>query len=185
MQYERAGIVARFKPLHNVHAEILENMCGQAEEVIIGIGSTNEYNVRNPFSPQETREMISLTLEDYTNYTCIEVPDFYDEKKWTESTIARFGNLDIFVTANAHVAELLEAQYTIVHTTEFIDQQVILSATHVRTLMAQDKPWEHLVPPKVSQYLKEQGLVERFKQEFGLEALAYYGLAFEEVRLCS
>ena len=53
-----AGIVARFKPVHKGHAAVLEALCERSEHVYIGIGSSNRYNLRNPFTKEEMDEAL-------------------------------------------------------------------------------------------------------------------------------
>ena len=40
------GLIGRFKPLHLGASVLLESACEKAEKVIIGIGSSNKYNIR-------------------------------------------------------------------------------------------------------------------------------------------
>lgn len=57
------GFIGRFKPLHNGAALALETLCEQADKVKIGIGSVNKYNLRNPFTAEESQEMIGCVRE--------------------------------------------------------------------------------------------------------------------------
>jgi nicotinamide mononucleotide adenylyltransferase len=42
---------------------------------VIGIGSSNRYDVRNPFTPEESADMIRRVLGDRGRYSLIPVPD--------------------------------------------------------------------------------------------------------------
>ncbi|MBI4440623.1 hypothetical protein HY639_00500 [Candidatus Woesearchaeota archaeon] len=172
------GTVARFKPVHHAHALMLETMCQRAAHVTIGIGSSNRYNVRNPFTAKESADMIRLVLKPYTNYSLFEVPDLDDGPKWREQALALWPDTTLFVTANPYVELLLKDKYELKHPIDLIpeEKRVRVSGTMVRYAMARGEPWEHLVPDQVGAYLK-QGLVERFCCEFGLETIAKY--AFE------
>ena len=106
----RVGFIGRFKPLHNGAVAALDELCGRADVVKIGIGSSNKYNARNPFSSTETKEMINAVLHPgYTNYELIDIPDFAhipqykDGGKWKKYVLDHFGSLDYFVTANPYV----------------------------------------------------------------------------------
>ena len=73
----KTGLIARFKPLHNGAALMLEQVCMQADHVIIGIGSCNKYNARNPFTADESRAMVDLYLRQrFSNYEFINVLDY-------------------------------------------------------------------------------------------------------------
>jgi cytidyltransferase-like protein len=183
-RFKRIGTIGRFKPLHLGGASLLEALCENAEHVIIGIGSCNpeKYGVRNPFTPQETKDMIDVYLRPrYANYEIVMIPDtghipeYSDGKKWKEQITAAYGALDGFVTGNPYVAQLLNDQYHLIHPTALIprQKQVTLCATQVRAAMAhegeKEYEWERLVPIEVAQYIKDHHLDQRFRKEFGDE----------------
>ncbi|MFH1072664.1 MAG: adenylyltransferase/cytidyltransferase family protein [Nanoarchaeota archaeon] len=181
--YKRVGFIGRFKPLHLGSAVMLETLCEKSEHVIIGIGSTNKekYNVRNPFTPEETKAMIDVFLKTkFNNYETVFIPDYAhipeyrDGQKWREMVKERYGNLDAFVTGNLYVATLLKDDYHIVHPAMLIpkEKHIYLSGTDVRIEMAKGGDWKQLVPEEVAAYLEQNTLVERFRKEFGLETLA-------------
>jgi len=170
----RAGAIGRFKPLHLGGAALLETMCEKAEHVLIGIGSSNQYNARNPFTAEETRDMIGLVLAGFDNYEVIEVPDLFNEPKWIEQAKRLYGELDYFVSGNDYVADLLKDHFRVIHPVEIVpaEKQVKVRATEIRYEMAKGGNWEQYVPEKVAEYIKQNGLDERFRREFGLETLA-------------
>lgn len=181
MALGKVGVVGRFKPLHNGAAPMLEAICAQADEVIIGIGSCNKYNLRNPFTPAETKAMIDAYLAPrFSNYRFVEIPDFAqrpeyaDGQRWREEIKTQYGTLDHFVSGNAFVRELLREEYDIVEPYTLVapEKRVRLRATEVRLEMAKGDGWKGLVPEEVAQYLEQHGLVDRFRQEFGLRTLA-------------
>ncbi|HIG98722.1 TPA: adenylyltransferase/cytidyltransferase family protein [Candidatus Woesearchaeota archaeon] len=179
--FSRAGVVGRFRPLHLGSATLLEALCEHADEVIIGIGSANRYNARNPFTPEETREMIDRHLtQRFSNYRFVllndygHIREFNDGKKWGGEAVAAFGNLDAFISGNDYVRQLLGPYYAVIRGTDIIpvENWVMLSGTMVRVAMAKGEDWKKLVPAAVGDYLEKGGLVQRFRKEFGLETLA-------------
>jgi len=181
MKLGTVGVIGRFKPLHNGGAVMLETLCQNADCVKIGIGSSNRYNARNPFTAQESKEMIDRFLsKKYSNYEFIfvqdfgHIPEYSNGQKWKQCIVEQYGKLDCFVTGNEYVASLLESDYKIIHPSNLIpkDEQIMLRATEVRIEMSRFGEWKKLVPNEVSDYLEEKGLVERFRKEFGLETLA-------------
>src|SRR4030042_230593 len=100
-------MVARWKPVHLGHAAVLRGLRAAADEILIGLGSSNRYDARNPFTPAETADMIRLVLGQERDYRLIEVPDLNDGPRWRLMILERFGALDVFVTANGYVASLL------------------------------------------------------------------------------
>jgi 8-oxo-dGTP diphosphatase len=178
----KVGLVGRFKPFHNGAMAFLESLCQNVEHVVIGLGSSNkELSYRNPFTAQESKEMINLALKDYNNYSFIEVPDFAhlkeeyrDGQKWKNYVTQNFGCLDYFVSGNGQVSELLKEDYTMMHPIKFIpkEKQVNLKAAMVRMEMARNGKWDQLVPDAVSEYIKANKLDTRFRKKFGLETIA-------------
>lgn len=177
----RVGLVGRFKPLHNGGAIMLESVCQKADHVIIGLGSSNKYNVRNPFTADESQAMIDLFLRPkHSNYEFVKIPDFAhhpeygDGQRWRQYVVDSMGPLDHFVSGNDYVQALLSNDYDIMHPADLIpkERQLMLRATEVRVEMARGDGWKTLVPYEVSRYIEQNGLDKRFRQEFGLHTLA-------------
>jgi len=182
-KYGRVAAIGRFKPLHLGGAAMLESMCESADQVLIGVGSCNKYNLRNPFTAQESEEMIDSYLGPrFDNYSVLQVPDFAqldvegakDGSLWKNHVLKEFGTLDAFVSGNPYVAKLLGDEYEIVHPTTLIDpsKHIRLRAGMVRLAMAQgDERYALMMPTEVHNYMIKNNLVERFCKEFGLATL--------------
>ena len=167
-------MIARWKPVHLGHAAILRAVCNSGEAALIGIGSSNRYNARNPFTLDETRDMLQLALAASANYQIIPVPDLDDGPRWRVMVKDLFGVLDLFVTANPYVASLLRDDYRVIPPVELIPprERVPAEGSEVRRAMARGDEWESLVPHVVAEYIKSNRLDRRFRDEFGLETLA-------------
>lgn len=181
MKPSRVGFIGRFKPLHNGGAVALEAICRQAAEVIIGLGSSNKYNLRNPFTAEESRGMLEAFLTPrFANYSFVEVPDFAhlpeyaDGQQWRKYILEHFGTLNYFFTGNLYVKQLLEGDYPFLHPASLLPQEkmIKLRATEVRVEIARGGNWQSLVPLQVADYLERNSLVERFRREFGRETLS-------------
>ena len=172
--FERVGMVARWRPVHLGQSPVLRALCDRADHALIGIGSSNRYNLRNPFTLEETSDMIRLVLAGRENYTLVPVPDLDDGPRWREMILDLFGPLDLFVTDNPYVASLLTDDYTITRPVTLVPEheKVPIDGTMVRREMAHGDGWCTLVPPEVAEYISLNQLDERFRREFGLAALA-------------
>ena len=171
----KLGAIGRFKPLHKGGAVLLETMCKKADYVLIGIGSSNQYDMRNPFTAEETRDMIDLVLApEFDNYEVIEVPDLFNEPRWIEQALRLYDGIDTFVSGNEYVYDLLKDHYKMIQPTEIVpvEKRVKVRATEVRVEMAKGEDWEKYVPEQVAEYIKQNKLDQRFREEFGLETLA-------------
>lgn len=180
MPYNRIAMIARWKPVHLGQAAVLRAMCRGAGQVIIGVGSANRYNARNPFTVEEMEAMLRLVLNDRdpaqesAEYAILPVPDLDDGPRWRAMVKAMFGELDAFVTDNPYVANLMKDDYRLMRPVEFLSPSefIKVDGTAVRALMAKGEGWQDLVPERVAQYIEENKLDERFRREFGLETLA-------------
>jgi nicotinamide-nucleotide adenylyltransferase len=180
-KFNRLGIIGRWKPLHHGGAVLLEALCEKSEQVVIGIGSTNKYNARNPWTAEESKAMIESYLSPkFSNYEVLSIPDFAhdpeyrDGQKWRQHVIEKFGKLDAFVSGNDYVKELLKDDYKIINSWELVpeDKHLPVKGSMVRLEMARGDAWKKMVPQSVIDYLERNGLVDRFRREFGLETLA-------------
>jgi nicotinamide-nucleotide adenylyltransferase len=167
-------MVARWKPVHRGHAAVLRALVARADHVLVGIGSANRLNARNPFTAAETRDMLERVVGDRSNVTLREVPDLDDGPRWRALVVDLLGPLDVFVTANPWVAGLLADDYAIVHPVDLVplDERVPIDGTRVRGEMARGDGWRALVPDEVATYIAERRLDRRFREQFGLETLA-------------
>lgn len=172
--FESIGMVARWRPVHRGHLPVLRALCERASQALIGIGSSNRFDLRNPFTLDETSAMIRLVLSDYANYTLIPVPDLDDGPRWQSVVMDLFGSLDLFVTDNPYVASLMIEDYRVIRPVELVpeDEKIPLDGTMVRRAMARGDNWQALVPPEVADYIAANRLDDRFRHEFGLKTLA-------------
>ncbi|MFZ5920520.1 MAG: hypothetical protein ACOYY3_05655 [Chloroflexota bacterium] len=173
-RHSRIGMVARWRPVHKGHLPVLQALCGLAETALIGIGSSNRYNLRNPFTLTETEDMLRLALAGRGNYRLIPVPDLDDGPRWRLLIMDLFGPLDLFVTDNPYVASLLADDYRIVRPVGLVPPEARLpvDGTLVRREMARGEGWRGLVPDFIETYITGKQLDLRFRREFGLQTLA-------------
>jgi nicotinamide mononucleotide adenylyltransferase len=173
-RFAKLGMVARWKPVHLGHTAVLRGLCRAAEQVVIGIGSSNRYNVRNPFTVSETRDMLTLALAAEDNWQVIEVPDLDDGARWRVMVHERLGDLSAFVTENPYVSHLMQAFYPIYRPVYFVPpaERIAIDGTMVRLALARGADWRALVSPAIADYLVENQLDQRFCREFGAETLA-------------
>lgn len=190
----RIGIVARWKPLHLAHGALLEALlarcrAGEGAELLIGVGSSNRYGPRNPFTLEETVGMLhafltpraptpaappSCPLSGRGGWRVVPVPDLDDPPRWRLMVRDLFGPLDLFVSANPQVRALMADVWPLAHPLELVPpgRRAPIDGTRVRRAMARGEAWERLVPPEVAEFMAARGLPERFRREFGLRVLS-------------
>jgi nicotinamide-nucleotide adenylyltransferase len=176
----RVGLVGRFRPFHIGAATAIDCICEQAEEVVIGIGSANKYDLRNPFTADETQSMIDAYLSSrHDNYTFVHLndyghlPEFSDGQRWREEVLDKFGSLDVFISGNAWVRDLLKGDYFVAHPVLYIpeERRVPVSGTMTRLALAMNDSWEALIPKETTVHLTAYGLDSRFRAEFGYDTI--------------
>ena len=117
--------------------------------------------------------MIRSVLAGRDNYTLIEVPDLGNGPKWRLMVRDLCGPLQAFVTANDYVHGLMRDLYPVIHPARLVPprERTRLSGTDVRrAILAGGDDWQRLVPRCVADYLCQNGLIERFRREFGANA---------------
>ena len=136
----RLAMVARWKPVHLGHAAVLRALMGAGERVWIGVGSANLLDARSPFTFGESAEMIRLVLRDVPpeRFDIVPVPDFFDLERWRSELLRRMGPVDLLVTANRAVRDLLCGDVPVLHPVHLVppEERVALNATMVRLAMA-------------------------------------------------
>lgn len=180
MALSRVAMIARWKPVHLGQAAVLRGLIRKAGDVIVGVGSSNRYNARNPFTYEETEAMIRLALGGVSpafgnaGYAIQAVPDLDDGPRWRVMVKEMFGELDAFVTDNPYVTNLMKDDYRLMRPIEFLSPSefIKVDGSTVRAMMAKGERWQDWVPEPVAKYIEENKLDERFRREFGLETLA-------------
>lgn len=167
------GAVFRFQPLHNVHAAILRAMAERDDDLVVGVGSAQARDARNPWSADERVRMIRALLPGHPSLRIEPLVDLYDGPRWRLQALERLGPLDRLVSANGYVRKLLGGDYRLVHPLELIAPSPV-SGSRVRLAMARAQPWERDVPREVADLLRREGLVERFVRDFGADVLAHH-----------
>lgn len=176
--FNRVAMIARWKPVHLGQAAVLRGLIRKAGDVIVGVGSSNRYNARNPFTYEETEAMLRLALRESAlenaEYAIQAVPDLDDGPRWRVMVKEMFGELDAFVTDNPYVANLMKDDYRLMRPIEFLSPSefIKVDGSAVRAMMAKGERWQDWVPEPVAKYIEENKLDERFRREFGLETLA-------------
>ena len=151
---KRGLFIGRFQPFHFGHLQDIKNSLKEVDELIIGIGSSNEENTKeNPFTVKERIEMIDLVLpnNNISSYTVYPIQDFHDDKKWVENIESLVPKFDIVYTGNNWTERCFKGKYKV----KKVDMLDGISSTIIRNRILKNKNWEELVPKEVVEYIKE------------------------------
>jgi len=156
--------IGRFQPFHLGHLQDIINALKEVDELVIGIGSSNEKHTKyNPFSVKERIEMIDLVLpaNNISNYTIFPIPDFHNDKKWVEHVETLVPKFDIIYTGNNWTERCFRAKKIKVKRVKMLKD---VSSTIIRHRILNDKNWQKLVPKEVVDYISKIKGVERVKK---------------------
>ena len=150
-----ALFIGRFQPFHLGHLKDVKDIAKEADEVIIGIGSSNESGTdQNPFSLEKRKEMIEKTLakENIQNYEIMAIPDINDDERWVDHVIGITGEVDLILTGNEKTKRLFEEKGYEVRDVTFLHD---ITGTKIRGLLKKDEDWKHLVHEEVHKLIKD------------------------------
>ena len=162
----RALFIGRFQPFHNGHLAVARNILQDLDEVIIGIGSSQEKNtLKNPFSFAERKNMISNTLKKnkINNFKIFSIPDLYDDVKWVNYILKNLPEFSAAYSGNEWTIRCFKKNKI---KSKKIKLLKGVSSTKIRKLMAQNKNWKNLVPKYVADYIKKINGVEKVRKKF-------------------
>ena len=159
-------MIGRFKPLHKGHEVLLKKAYDLSDRLIVGIGSSNKYDLQNPFTASESEDMVKLVLPG-NKYDIVAVDDIGNLPLWGSHVRDAFGTLDGFISGNPIVWDALKEYYPIILPCQLLPYAPDICATQIREAMLDGSEFSHFVPACVYDYLLSEKLVDRYITEFG------------------
>ncbi|MFH0867878.1 MAG: nicotinamide-nucleotide adenylyltransferase [Candidatus Woesearchaeota archaeon] len=160
---KRGLFIGRFQPFHLGHLSDIKNALKEVDELVIGIGSSNENHTKeNPFTVEERIEMIDLVLpaNDIGAYTVFPIPDLGNDKKWAEHIETLVPKFDAVFTGNKWTERCFKGKYNVKRVKMVED----VSSTIIRHRILKNKDWQCLVPKEVVDFISKIDGVERVKR---------------------
>ena len=158
-------LIGRFQPFHLGHLDAVLFGLAKTENLFICIGSSNKSNERkNPFSAEERREMITLSIEPSITdrIKIFDIPDVGDHEKWTFEIDKIVPKYDAVFTNDEFTKTLFEKRKISVISVVLKDREKF-SGTNIRNLITEDKNWRDLVPQGTRNVLDSVNAKERLK----------------------
>lgn len=152
-----ALLVGRFQPFHKGHLFLIKKSLAESEKIVIGIGSANIHDDKNPLD-YETREKIIKSVfykEKILDKLAKIVPldDYFDDEKWRSNLSKKVGRFDIVVGNNEWVNRILESKGHKISRYGYF-KRYLYEGERIRNLMAEKKKWQDRVPKYLVNFLK-------------------------------
>ena len=151
----RALMIGRFQPLHKGHMLVVEQ--AKKYELVVAIGSAyNSLSFDNPFTAGERYEMIhgAFSHDKIKNFFIVPIPDINRHGVYGKHIMDISPSFDIVFSNNIIVREIFEREGFTVKNTPLYNRDVYQGKS-IRNKIAENKPWEDLVPKSVAEFIKK------------------------------
>jgi nicotinamide-nucleotide adenylyltransferase len=161
----RAFYIGRFQPYHTGHQTVLEHIAGEADEIVIGVGTAQlSHELENPFTSGERVLMITTALDGLgCPFYVIPIEDIRRNALWVAHVRAMTPPFDIVYSSNPLVVRLFRESGIPVNSPAMYERATH-SGTEIRRRMLSGELWESLVPPRVVRVIREIDGVERLRE---------------------
>ena len=159
-----ALFIGRFQPFHNTHLEVVKDILKENDKVIIAIGSSQENSTKeNPFSYEERKHMIKETVmqNKIKNFEIVELPDFFDDEKWTDYIKKKIPKFDVAYSGNPVTINCFGKSGIRVKKIKLIEG---VNGTKIRERMFVGSDWKKFVPKQISSFIEKSNGVERIRK---------------------
>jgi nicotinamide-nucleotide adenylyltransferase len=172
----RGLLIGRFQPFHKGHLQIIKNILGEVDDLIIGIGSAQiSHTIDNPFTAGERITMIFNALQAEKVKCCnyiLPIPDVWNNALWVNHVKSLSPEFQVAYTGNALARRLFIEGGVEVMGQPLFDREKY-SGTEIRGLMLSGGDWESLVPTEVVKVIKKIGGVDRLKDITKSDKITY------------
>ncbi|MDR3163139.1 MAG: adenylyltransferase/cytidyltransferase family protein [Helicobacteraceae bacterium] len=86
---DAALAVVRLQPLHNGHKLLIESMLNAAKTALIGIGSANKSDDRNPYSYEQRKEMVEAVFKERVAVFALDDIGATSKRAWAEYVLKK------------------------------------------------------------------------------------------------
>ena len=158
-------LIGRFQPFHKGHLQLIQGVCAEYDEIIIGVGSSQYGNtLENPFTSDERKLMIEESLGEIgvKNYRVVLIPDIHNYPRWVDHVVSIISDFDVVLSNNSLTKRLFSKKGYVVKKTSLYDRDKY-SGKEIRRRIINDEAWVDLVPEPVYNIIKNIGGVDRLK----------------------
>lgn len=157
MRYKTALLIGRFQPFHFGHLYLIKKALTVSDNLIIGIGSSNRTDVKNPLPWQMRRKMIEKVIKkEKLNgkiTKIIPLKDFFHDEKWLNNVVKKTGGFDLVVGNNDWVNRIMRDGGKKVMRVPYY-KRYLYEGEKIRRLMNENKEWRSRVPKYLAEDVK-------------------------------
>lgn len=99
MKYRKGFVLGRFQPFHKGHQYLIEKALEQCDRVIVGVGSANKQDEKNPFSFEERKKQIAEALKKQDYFpritSVISLDDNPNDDVWLAQLLEKAGKIEV------------------------------------------------------------------------------------------
>jgi len=167
----RGCFIGRFQPFHEGHGRVIEEIAGEVDELVVGIGSAGaSHSVHDPFTAGERIVMITRVLEDVPLPTYpVPIEDIDRHAVWASHVESMSPGFEVVYSNNPLVRRLFSEAGREVRQVEMHDRDQ-LEGTRIREAMIEGRDWRHLVPDGAVSVIEDVDGVDRIRQVSGTDA---------------
>jgi nicotinamide-nucleotide adenylyltransferase len=167
--------IGRFQPFHLGHMAAIKFALNYVEQLVVVIGSAQKsHEIRHPFTAGERIQMInsSLNADNEVNtrrILLIPIPDVDIHSMWTHQIDVLVPRYSVVFT-NDSFTRLLFKERGIKVIQPKLCRREELSATEIRSRIANSGDWKRLVTPQTTKVIESISGVQRIKTIFAKHA---------------
>ncbi|MGQ4554782.1 nicotinamide-nucleotide adenylyltransferase [Halobellus sp. GM3] len=161
----RGFYIGRFQPYHNGHHRMVEEIAGEVDELVLGIGSAGDsHSPRNPFTAGERVMMVTKSVADLdvTTYA-VPIEDLDRNSVWVSHVQSMSPAFEVAYSNNPLVIQLFSEAGVDVRQSPMFNRDV-LEGAELRSRMIRGGDWRSLVPDPVVDVVEEVGGIERIQR---------------------
>lgn len=156
MKYKLGLVIGRFQPFHKGHQYLIEESLKISEKIIIGIGSANKSDAKNPWNWEERKKVIAAFLKHEGLYTKVKdiIPlyDNPDDDVWFQNLVKAAGSFDVTIGNNPWNNGIIERHGIPALTIGFKNRDK-WEGVQIRDLMSKKGKWEDRVPKHLVKHI--------------------------------
>ena len=161
----RGFYIGRFQPYHNGHHRMVQEIAGEVDELVLGIGSAGDsHTLKNPFTAGERIMMVAKSVKDFDLVTyAVPIEDLDRNSVWVSHVQSMSPAFEVAYSNNPLVIQLFREAGVEVRESPMFNREV-LEGTEIREKMVDDEGWRDLVPPAVVEVIEEIDGIERIRR---------------------